>query len=78
MPKFLINVEINNVDENLEIKPDETSDGIAIYHCFIAEEKVCQLRKNEQGNWEQLWGSFDEKIITAVGTEIEKKEKDSF
>jgi hypothetical protein len=73
-PEFDIVVELNGTSKTVKVQPDETSDGVPFYKCYDGETLLTQVRLDEDGNWEQMWGDLDQENVDAVGKVIAEKE----
>lgn len=74
-PKFSISVSLKEAEErSIEVTPAETTDGVPYYKCDIDGDEI-QLRENEEGEWELIWGDLDHKAVQAIGKKI-KAHKD--
>ena len=58
------------LDRPLTIEPGETTDGVAIYHCYLNGASVCQLRQEPSGEWTQVWGDLPATTVQRVGETI--------
>lgn len=72
-PDFEITVNLNGNEKTIIVQPAETSDGIEYYKCNSTEQEITQLRQDEDGKWEQLWGTLSLPEIDAIGTVIAQK-----
>lgn len=68
--KFDIRVNINGTEETLTVSPDETTDGIEFFNCLLKDKKITQMRSDESGKWEQMWGELDQDTINQIGAAI--------
>lgn len=73
-PEFDIAVEIDGASKTIRVKPEETSDGVPYYSCYTDEAQITQIRLDEEGNWEQMWGELEQADINAIGKVIKEKE----
>jgi len=73
-PEFDIVVDIDGTSKTVKVQPDETSDGVPIYKCYSGETLLTQVRLDEEGNWEQMWGELGQEEIDAIGKVIAEKE----
>lgn len=69
-PEFEVQVVLDGTEETIGVKPEETSDGVAFYSCLLHEEPLTQIRWDENGHWEQLWGNLKEPAIQRIGDAI--------
>jgi hypothetical protein len=72
-PEFAIEVDFDGRSQSFQVKPEETSDGVAYYSCLQEGKTVTQLRTNEKGEWEQIWGKLSPQQIDALGAVIKKQ-----
>ena len=70
IPEFKVQVNLDGTVETILINPKETSDGIQYYSCIRNGKETTQIRTNEEGVWEQLWGQLPQKDIDAIGEAI--------
>jgi hypothetical protein len=71
-PRFSIKVALQQRgEENLEISPAETTDGVPYYKFDLNGQEI-QLRENEEGKWELLWGDLEDEDVQAIGDKINK------
>ncbi|MES2416679.1 MAG: hypothetical protein V4541_00750 [Bacteroidota bacterium] len=71
--EFTISVHLSDKLRHINVRPKETTDGVAYFGCFLDKKEITQLRKELYGHWEQLWGNLDAATIESIGKEIEKK-----
>lgn len=72
-PEFEITIELNGTNQTIQVQPDETSDGVEYFICKSDGEQITQIRKEEKGSWEQLWGKLNQDDIDNIGHAIENK-----
>ncbi|RAJ29618.1 hypothetical protein [Pedobacter cryoconitis] len=72
-PEFEITVELNGANQTIQVQPDETSDGVEYFICKSKGEQLTQIRRDEDGKWEQLWGDLSQEDIDSIGHKIENK-----
>lgn len=72
-PEFEITIELNGTHQTIQVQPDETSDGVEYFICKSDDEQITQIRKEENGSWEQLWGKLNQDDIDHIGHAIENK-----
>lgn len=73
--KFDISVNIDsngNKTFELQVQPEETTDGVPYFVCKTNGVEISQLRKNEDNEWEQLWGDLNEETVQSIGKAIEE------
>lgn len=63
-------------DTPLLVRPEETTDGIPIYHCYVDGSSRSQLRRETTGEWLQLWGDFSTDTVRLIGKAIEEQRLD--
>lgn len=68
--KFDIRVNINGTEETLTVSPDETTDGIEFFNCLLKDKKITQIRPDESGKWEQMWGELNQDTVNQIGAAI--------
>ncbi|MET3113768.1 hypothetical protein AAKU52_001497 [Pedobacter sp. CG_S7] len=73
-PEFEIQVNLNGADETLTVKPEETSDGVSFYSCLLHSKPLTQIRWDENGSWEQLWGHLHQPEINIIGAAIKARQ----
>lgn len=73
-PGFDITVNVNGESKNITVQPDETSDGVEYFICKDGDQQITQLRLDEEGNWEQLWGELGQEDVDAIGEVIKQQE----
>lgn len=71
--EFEILVTIDGTDTRITVKPDETSDGAPYFICDLSGNTITQLREENDGSWEQLWGKLDHHTVTLIGKAIKYK-----
>lgn len=67
---FKIKVDDKLSDKPLLIQPEQTTDGIPIYHCYQDGISFCELRQEASGEWVQLWGDLPYDAVQQIGTAI--------
>jgi hypothetical protein len=70
---FDIEVNLNGKPSTLQVKVEETTDGVAYYECIHSGKSLTQIRKEEDGNWEQIWGDLDQPTVNLIGSAISNK-----
>jgi len=73
-PGFKITTSLNGENKTITIQPDETSDGVEYYIGLIGEDQITQLRLDETGGWEQLWGDLNQDEVDEIGEAIKQKQ----
>jgi hypothetical protein len=73
-PEFDIVVNLDGTEKSLRIKPEETSDGVPYYGCYDGDSQVTQIRRDEDNNWDQMWGDLEQEEVEAIGQMITEKE----
>jgi hypothetical protein len=73
-PGFDIEANLDGGSKTIRVQPDETSDGVEYFICSTGDQQITQIRLDEDGNWEQLWGDLSQKDIDAIGERIKEKE----
>lgn len=69
-PPFEVEVNFNGETQLISIKPEETSDGETYYSCSVGGQQNTQIRSDEKGQWEQLWGKLSQPQVNAIGKAI--------
>ena len=67
--KFNISVNIGDKDYkafDLQIQPDDTTDGVPYFICETNGVEISRLRRDEHNAWEQIWGDFNECAIALL------------
>lgn len=67
---FEISISLNGAHKTIRVNPEETTDGIEYFKCSLKGENITQIRKEKDGNWEQIWGKLDSQTVDAIGTAI--------
>ncbi len=67
----VITVNLNGASQEVEVQPDESSDGVPFYYCNVNGKRITQIRKDEYNKWEQLWGDLDEASVKNIGEAID-------
>lgn len=73
-PGFDIEANLDGGSKTIRVQPDETSDGVEYFICSTGDQQITQIRLDEDGNWEQLWGDLSQEDIDAIGERIKEKE----
>lgn len=73
-PEFDIVVKLQDGEQSLQVKPEETSDGVPYYGVYNEDWQLTQIRKDEDNNWEQMWGDLPQGDVEAIGKLITEKE----
>ncbi len=73
-PGFDIEVSLDGSGKTIRVQPDETSDGVEYYICSSGDQQITQIRMDEDGNWEQLWGDLSQEDVNAIGGVIKNRE----
>ncbi len=68
---FEITIDESSGTKKLAIRPEDTTDGVPVYHCYSAEGAVIsQLRQEPTGEWVQIWGDLSPDSVTETGEAI--------
>lgn len=67
---FEITLRGRLMDKPVLVRPEQTTDGIPIYHCFLEGRSISQLRQEPSGEWIQIWGDFSPEIVQQLGASI--------
>lgn len=73
-PGFEITTSLNGENKTITIQPDETSDGVEYYIGLMGKDQITQIRLDEDGNWEQLWGDLSPDEVDEIGEAIKQKQ----
>lgn len=73
-PEFDITVELDGAGKTIRVKPEETSDGVPYYSCYSGDTQLTQVRLDEDGNWDQMWGELQQADVDAIGKVIKERE----
>lgn len=74
---FEIKIEINNSFTTIKVNTEETTDGVEYFTCRLKNEQITQIRREKDGNWEQIWGKLDPKTIDTIGAAINTRIENS-
>lgn len=72
---FEINIELNGVLKCLKTSIKETTDGVEYFNCNINDRNITQIRREKDGNWEQIWGNLTPHEVDAIGAAINSKKE---
>jgi len=72
-PEFSIEVDFDGAKQSFQVKTEETSDGVPYYSCLQDGKTITQLRTDEKGHWEQIWGNLNPQQIKSVGAVIKEQ-----
>lgn len=67
---FNINIQLNGSSKSIKVISKETTDGIEYFICELNDVQITQIRKEKDGNWEQIWGKLDPESINIIGRAI--------
>ncbi len=67
---FEININLGGTNQTIYVNPEETTDGVEYFKCSLAGKNLTQIRREEDGNWEQIWGDLDMRTVEAIGKAI--------
>ena len=67
---FEINATDRLKDKQVLVRPEQTTDGIPVYHCFADGRSIGQLRRESTGEWTQIWGDLTPELIQQLGDSI--------
>ena len=68
---FEIEVADDRLAERLIIRPQDTTDGIPVYHCHLQDgTSISELRQEPTGEWIQIWGDLSAGSVTKIGAAI--------
>ncbi|MGK6351472.1 hypothetical protein [Parapedobacter sp. DT-150] len=67
---FEISIDGYFMEKPLLIQPEQTTDGVPIYHCYLEGTSVSQLRREPSGDWTQLWGDLPRDTVQRLGDAI--------
>lgn len=54
----------------LTIEPDETTDSVPLYYCYLNGAAISQLRHDPTEGWVQIWGDLKPGAVKQVGEAI--------
>jgi len=57
-------------DRPLTIDPDETTDSVPMYYCYLDGAAISQLRHDPVEGWVQIWGNLQDDAVQHVGEAI--------
>ncbi|WP_353195693.1 hypothetical protein [Parapedobacter defluvii] len=69
---FEVNLTGRRMDKPILVRPEQTTDGIPVYHCFLEGASISQLRQEPSGEWVQIWGDFSPQVIQQLGEAISR------
>jgi hypothetical protein len=72
-PEFAVEVDFDGHSQTFQVKYEETSDGVPYYSCLQDGKSVTQLREDETGHWEQIWGELSPEQIDTLGALIKEQ-----
>lgn len=72
-PEFEITINLSEEQQAILVQPAETSDGVEYYKCSIGAKEITQIRQEDDGSWEQLWGELEQQDIDKIGLVIAQK-----
>ncbi len=67
---FKIKVNYGASDKPILVQPEQTTDGVPIYHCYCDGISIGELRQEASGEWVQLWGDLSAHSLQQVGEAI--------
>ncbi|MFC3199035.1 hypothetical protein ACFOET_15530 [Parapedobacter deserti] len=67
---FEVNLDGQFMGRSLTVKPEQTTDGVPIYHCYLDGTSISQLRLETSGEWTQVWGDLPEHTVQRIGEVI--------
>lgn len=68
---FEIAINEDSAVKHFVVRPEHTTDGVPIYHCYSQDGiLVCELRQETSGEWEQLWGDLSHGVVVQIGRAI--------
>lgn len=71
--EFEIRIELSGTPKTIKISPNETTDGVEFFNCNINDINITQIRKEKDGDWEQIWGKLDPHTVNIIGDAITAK-----
>jgi len=74
-PHFELKIKLNSSLQDIKIHSQETTDGDEYFICELNDEQITQVRREKDGNWEQIWGKLDPTTVNAIGAAISAKIK---
>lgn len=59
----------------LVIRPEDTTDGVPVYHCYPvnASASIGQVRQEPTGEWVQIWGDLPHDTVKQIGAAIARR-----
>lgn len=66
--ELCVNGQFGN--QPLTIDPDETTDGVPLYYCYLDGRPLSQLRHEPAGEWVQIWGDLPSATVQEIGEAI--------
>lgn len=70
---FEITLTEGQESKRLVIRPEDTTDGVPVYHCYRSEatgSAIGQLRQEPTGEWVQIWGDLPQDSVKQIGNAI--------
>lgn len=68
---FEIKITDDQLTERLIIRPQHTTDGIPVYHCYLPDgTSIGELRQEPSGEWVQVWGDLARNSVARIGEAI--------
>ena len=55
---------------SVTIEPDETTDSVPLYYCYLNGAAISQLRHDPVEGWVQIWGDLPADAVRQVGAAI--------
>lgn len=68
--EFTIEAKVSGKMQQVHVVASETTDGASYYICWVEDDEITQVRKDEQV-WKQIWGELDEADVKSIGEAIE-------
>ena len=58
--------------KRLVIRPEDTTDGVPVYHCYPANgsASIGQVRQEPTGEWVLIWGDLPRDTVNQIGAAI--------
>jgi len=67
---FEITLKSHLMDKPVLVQSEQTTDGVPVYHCFLKERSISQLRQEPSGEWTQIWGDLSPEVVQQLGDSI--------
>lgn len=68
--EFDIKISLNGSMKTIQVKPEETTDGVEYFKCNLEGKNITQIRQEKDGSWEQIWGDLSNIDVVNIGKAI--------